>query len=311
MFVISPMSGPGERGEPGDLAEPAHPHLDDAELGLGLDPAERQRDAELVVVVRPRRRPCARCGQQSAARMSLVVVFPVAPVIADDAGARAVADRAGDRGERLRARSSGTSAAAAPRASACATKSRAAADRDEQVALLDPARVDLQPGHLVRPGAGVQPPERLDQARARAGSRPGRHALEDLARDLAVVERAPCRPRAPARARRRGRRSRRPPRRGRSPSASSIAARRSSSSLELAARGTGGDLGGDRLRVLGARVVGGEDRPVGERWRRRCPISGRLPRSRSPPAPKTTVSRPSPRPRAARITFSSESGVWA
>ena len=43
--------GPGERGEPRDLAEPAHAHLDDADLGVGLDPAQGERDAELVVEV--------------------------------------------------------------------------------------------------------------------------------------------------------------------------------------------------------------------------------------------------------------------
>ena len=43
-----------------------------------------------------------------------------------------------------------------------------------------------------------------------------------------------------------------------------------------------------------------------------APIWGRLPRSRSPPQPKTQISRPPPaRSRAARRTFSSESGVCA
>ena len=41
------------------------------------------------------------------------------------------------------------------------------------------------------------------------------------------------------------------------------------------------------------------------------PICGRLPRSRSPPAPKTAITLPSVSRRAARSTFSSESGVWA
>jgi UDP-N-acetylmuramoyl-L-alanyl-D-glutamate--2,6-diaminopimelate ligase len=42
------------------------------------------------------------------------------------------------------------------------------------------------------------------------------------------------------------------------------------------------------------------------------PIIGRFPRSRSPPAPNTTVSCPSPAtPRAATSRFSSSSGVWA
>ncbi len=47
---------------------------------------------------------------------------------------------------------------------------------------------------------------------------------------------------------------------------------------------------------------------------RRAPISpipGRFPRSRSPPAPKTTITRSRVTPRAACSTFSSESGVCA
>ena len=41
------------------------------------------------------------------------------------------------------------------------------------------------------------------------------------------------------------------------------------------------------------------------------PIIGRLPRSRSPPHPNTTWTRPLVNCRAARSTFSSESGVCA
>ena len=42
------------------------------------------------------------------------------------------------------------------------------------------------------------------------------------------------------------------------------------------------------------------------------PISGRLPRSRSPPQPKTVISRlPSVSSRAVRSTFSSAPGLWA
>ena len=41
-----------------------------------------------------------------------------------------------------------------------------------------------------------------------------------------------------------------------------------------------------------------------------APISGRLPRSRSPPAPNTAITRCSASSRAARSAFSSESGVW-
>ena len=40
-------------------------------------------------------------------------------------------------------------------------------------------------------------------------------------------------------------------------------------------------------------------------------ICGRLPRSRSPPQPKTAITRPAVSSRAAPSTFSSESGVCA
>ena len=42
-----------------------------------------------------------------------------------------------------------------------------------------------------------------------------------------------------------------------------------------------------------------------------APIRGRLAWSRSPPPPNTTMTRPSVTPRAARMTCSSPSGVWA
>jgi hypothetical protein len=41
------------------------------------------------------------------------------------------------------------------------------------------------------------------------------------------------------------------------------------------------------------------------------PMSGRLARSRSPPQPKTTITRPSVTALAARSRLSRESGVWA
>ena len=42
-----------------------------------------------------------------------------------------------------------------------------------------------------------------------------------------------------------------------------------------------------------------------------APMSGRLARSRSPPAPNTTIRRLAASGRAVSRTFSSESGVWA
>ena len=47
----------------------------------------------------------------------------------------------------------------------------------------------------------------------------------------------------------------------------------------------------DRRRLLGARIVVGDDDDVGVLGAA-APMSGRLPGSRSPPAPKTTMSRP-------------------
>src|SRR5439155_20703278 len=46
--------GSGDRAELGDLAQTAHRQLDDADLRNGLEPAERQWYAELVVVARLR-----------------------------------------------------------------------------------------------------------------------------------------------------------------------------------------------------------------------------------------------------------------
>ena len=54
---------PRDLAELGDLAEAAHRQLDDADLGVGLEPAERQRDAELGVVA-----PLGRDRADDAAR---------------------------------------------------------------------------------------------------------------------------------------------------------------------------------------------------------------------------------------------------
>ena len=73
------------------------------------------------------------------------------------------------------------------------------------------------------------------------------------------------------------------------------------------------DVARDRLGVLAARIVAGDDHAVGEPRRRRAPISGRLPRSRSPPQPNThteLAARPT-QARSARQHLASASGVWA
>ncbi len=111
----------------------------------------------------------------------------------------------------------------------------------------------------------------------------------DGRRRRSARSRAPCRrsaARRPARARRRRAGSPRPGRRPRS---------RRGSPRRTAARIVGG--------ILAAGVVVGDDDHVGMLAPPPAPISGRLPRSRSPPAPKTTTSRPMhmrPQRRAAR-----------
>jgi hypothetical protein len=65
--------------------------------------------------------------------------------------------------------------------------------------------------------------------------------------------------------------------------------RRAAVGVDLDARaGALEDVLDDRQRLLAARVVGRDDDDVGEAAAT-LPISGRLPRSRSPPAPKTTM----------------------
>ena len=282
--------------------------LDDADLRVGLEPAERERDADLVVVARPRPRPSAQSGQQSAARMSFVDVLPVEPVMpttrALDRSRTARPERA--RGRRRHRR--GTSVAAAPRASASSTNSAPPADRNEEVARLDAARVDLHAGDLVGVRRSLEAPRpRTRPRRARAGSRG-----------------APQRAAAPP-ARRRGRRT------GRSRPASSCPCswplpaitttspctrdlerprdRGAPVGLDLdVGLGAGHDLVDDRLGLLAARVVGGDDRQVGELARRSGPSAAAW-RGRGRRRSRTRRSAGRRRARApCASTFSSESG---
>ena len=202
-----------------------------------------------------------RCGAQSVARMSFVVVLPVAPVMPTTRAVRAVADGAADRGERG-VRVVGDERRRGSAGERVRDEVVAAADGDEEVALLDPPRVDLHAGDLARPRAGGEPAERLDQvelerdhrraaflrARSRATSRSSNGTFPVASSCSGSAPRPAITTMSPGPA---------------SSSASSIAARRSSSMLELAERACR-DLGGDRLGRLRARVVGGQDRPVGE-----------------------------------------------
>ena len=239
--------------------------------------------------------------------MSFVVVLPVAPVmpttraversrtappIAASAAVRVVGDERRRRaaGERVR------------------DEVLAAADRDEEIALLDP-----------RESRSCTPV--TSSAQGRANSRPSGSSTAELERDHA---------RPPTQRSRTTSRSSNgtfpvasscsgsAPRPAitttspgcASPSASSIAARRSSSSSSTPSSARR-DLGGDRCGILGAGVVGGEDRR-GRRARQRPAPSraascgrDRRPRRRRPSGCPRRVRAP----REARC--SSESGVCA
>ena len=99
-----------------------------------------------------------------------------------------------------------------------------------------------------------------------------------------------------------------PSRRGRAP-----LDRRGAVGLDLGvAVGSGERLGDDRVRILAARIVGGDDRRRPRARDATPPMSGRLARSRSPPQPNTHhEAAASARSRASASTFASASGVCA
>ena len=94
--------------------------------------------------------------------MSLVVVLPAAPVMPTIRAAVRSRTAPADRRERD-VRVLGDERRGGATREGVRDEVLAVADGHEQVAFLDPARVDLQPGDLARPGPGDQPAERLDQ----------------------------------------------------------------------------------------------------------------------------------------------------
>ena len=269
---------PCERSELRDLPEPAHRHLDDADLGVRLDPAERQRDAELVVVV-PLVRD--RAGVRRAEREQDVLRrrLPVEPVIADDA-----APSSGAHGAAIAARaafaSSGTSAAAAPRASACSTKSAP-----------PPTATNRSPSRIRRESICTPVTSsahgRATAARAARGPRPRAGSREHLARDRRGRRTGSPRRRAPSRCRRPCRRSRRRRRARVGRERVSIACRAVEHDLELSRPATSAAIAaGSSERGLSVVTIARSASRAAMR-----PINGRFSRSRSPPAPKTTVNR--------------------
>ena len=179
---------PRERAELGDLAEAAHRQLEDADLGVRLEPAERERHADLVVVAPLRRDRSRLLRRRSRARMSFVDVLPIEPVIATKRALLRSRTAPRERGER-RERLVGDERRRRAARERVLRYVGAVAERDEEVALLDPARVDLDAGDLVRPHGALPAvpgpgPRHVQRERDHAGC----SARNTLARDLAVVE---------------------------------------------------------------------------------------------------------------------------
>ena len=91
--------GPGDVAERRDLPEAAHSHLGDEHLRVGLEPEDRERQAELVVAARlrgDRRRHPSTERRERVLRGRL----PRRADHGDDLGVGAVAHAAGECGER-------------------------------------------------------------------------------------------------------------------------------------------------------------------------------------------------------------------
>ncbi len=198
--------GPRERGKPGDLAEAAHPHLDDADLGLRLDPGERERDAELVVVV-PLGSDRVAVRRAESGEDVLRRGLPGRAGDPDDPGARAVANGSADRGERgvcivrdergcgTRARAWGMKSAPSP----TATNRSPSSIRRESICI--PVTSSAQGRVVSRPsGSTMLSSSGITGGRSPAAASRGRPRGRRT---------APCRWRAPVLAPRRGRRPRR------------------------------------------------------------------------------------------------------
>ena len=200
------------------------------------------------------------CGAQSAARMSFVEVLPVEPVMPTSRPPQRERTAPAEPGERLVrvARHEHGDGAAGE----CVLDEVAPArDGDEQVALLDAARVDLDAGHLVGPGLLHDLAQRIqlgDRDRDHAGA-PSRRSTS---RATTLSSKGwttpaiswPCSCPLPAIT-------------TTSPSvapasALSIAARRSGSTSSSGAPASTSSM--IACGILGARVVGGEDRAIGE-----------------------------------------------
>jgi hypothetical protein len=153
-----PNVGPRHLAELGDLAEPAHSHLDDGDLGLGLEPAERERKADLVVL--------AALGDHGgsmrrAERAENVLRGGLRRRAGDghDPRRASLADGASEGGERAEG-VFGEESRSRSLAEGVVRELGSLADGDEEVAVLHQARVDRHAADLVRPGRRFEPPGR-------------------------------------------------------------------------------------------------------------------------------------------------------
>ena len=154
--VITPRSRPRDPGEVADLAGAAHRHLRHDDLGLGLDPAERERQADLVVEA-VRRRDGAQAGAQERREDVLRRRLPDRAGDRHDASIAAGADGTAQRGERG-VRVVGHERRRRAARAGVVEERLAARDGDEEVARPDPARVDLDAGDGV--GVALEPAQR-------------------------------------------------------------------------------------------------------------------------------------------------------
>ncbi len=175
-----------DRAERCDLAEPAHPHLGDQDLRLGLEPADRERQADLVVQapLGPDRRHVRRAERtEDVLRRRL----PGRPDHRDDLRVAALAGRAA-RSRRVRASWSSGTSVIAPRARASSTN-RTPVFRATKRSPRPTSRESALTAVIESPGS---PPSSTPRAEPRDLLEPNRDHVAPrrrLARDLAVVER--------------------------------------------------------------------------------------------------------------------------
>ena len=299
--VMTPTCGRAIRARSRIWPEPAHRHLRHDDLGVGLDQTERERQADLVVEA-VRRRDRAPVRAQQRREDVLCRGLPHRARDRHDLSIAPCADGIAERCERC-VRVVGNERRRSAAGARVVEERLAAGDDDEEVAGFDAPRVD--------PDAGDRLPRRLRACRARAHAprRASTGSRERLLRSLAVVER-----KGPVgellallRALARdeddvagGRELDRAP---------MAAARSSSTSTGRSAPATisATIASGSSLRGLSDVTIATSASSAAS-----FPMSGRLPRSRSPPAPTTTMTWfPSASSRDARSTFSSASGLWA